>query len=117
MNRTTYDVLTQHLTSFGKGDLEGIMADYTPSSRVFTPTGLLRGTPAIREMFVAMLSEFAKPGASFDMLRQDIDGDTAYIVWKAETEDNRYELATDTFVVKDGKIVTQTFAWKLSPKH
>ena len=34
---------------------------------------------------MTLLSEFAKPGMSFEMLRQDIDGDTAYIVWKAET--------------------------------
>jgi hypothetical protein len=37
-------------------------------------------------------------------------------VWKAETADNRYELATDTFVIKDGEIATQTFAGKISPK-
>lgn len=116
MTRTTHDVLTQHQTCFGKGDLEGILANYAPSSRVFTPNGVLRGT-AIRDLFVKMLGEFAKPGASFEMLRQDVDGDTAYMVWKAETADNRYELATDTFVVKDGKIVTQTFAGKISPKH
>ena len=61
--------------------------------------------------------EFAKPGASFQMLRQDVDGDTAYILWKAETADNRYEIGTDTFVVKDGKIVTQTSAGKITPKH
>ena len=46
-----------------------------------------------------MFSEFAKPGMSFEMLRQDVDGDAAYIVWKAETADNRYELGTDTFVM------------------
>ena len=34
----------------------------------------------------------------------------------AETADNVYELATDTFVVRDGKIVTQTFVGKLVPK-
>jgi hypothetical protein len=50
-------------------------------------------------------------------VEQDVDGDTAYIVWKAETADNRYELGTDTFVVKDGKIAIQTFAGKISPKH
>jgi hypothetical protein len=44
-------------------------------------------------------------------------GDTAYIVWKAETADNRFELGTDTFIVRDGKIVTQTFAGKISPKQ
>ena len=117
MARTTQDVLTRHLACFGKGDLDGIMADYTAASRLFTPNGVLRGTGAIRELFVTMFREFAKPGMSFEMLRQDIDGDTAYIVWKAETADNRYELGTDTFVVTDGKIVTQTFAGKISPKH
>ena len=117
MNGTTHDVLTRHLTCFGKGDLDGIMANFTAASRVFTPNGVLRGTGPIREFFVTILSEFSKPGMSFEMLRQDIDGDTAYMVWKAETADNRYELGTDTFVVKDGRIVTQTFAGKISPKR
>ena len=117
MAATTQEVLTHHLDSFGKGDLAGIMADYTAASRIFTPNGVLKGLDAIRELFTALFKEFAKPGMSFDMSRQDVDGDTAYIVWRAETADNRYELGTDTFVVKDGKIVTQTFAGKISPKH
>jgi hypothetical protein len=117
MAGTTEDVLTHHLACFGKGDLDGVMADYTAASRLFTQNGVLRGTGAIRELFVTILSDFAKAGMSFEMLRQDIDGDTAYIVWKAETADNHYELGTDTFVVNDGKIVTQTFAGKISPKH
>jgi ketosteroid isomerase-like protein len=117
MAATTKDVLTHHLDTFGKGDLDGIMADYTAASRLFTPNGLLRGTGPIRELFVTLFTEFAKPGSSFEMLRQDVDGDTAYIVWKAETADNRYELGTDTFLVKDGKIVTQTFAGKITPKR
>ena len=48
---------------------------------------------------------------------QEVDGNTAYIVWKAETADNRFELGTDTFIVQNGKIVTQTFAGKISPKQ
>ncbi len=43
-------------------------------------------------------------------------GEVAYIVWSAETADNAYELGTDTFVVRDGKIVAQTFAAKATPK-
>src|SRR5260370_41415400 len=111
---TTQDVLTYHLNSFG--DIAGTMADYTAESRFFTPDGLLCGSEAIRRFFVTLFEEFAKPGMSFDMLRQEVDGDTAYIVWKAETADNRFELATDTFIVQNGKIVTQTFAGKISPK-
>jgi ketosteroid isomerase-like protein len=111
----TQDVLTHHLNSFG--DLAGAMADYTAESRFFTPDGLLRGPEAIRRFFVRLFEEFAKPGMSFEMLRQEVDGDTAYIVWKAETADNRFELGTDTFIVRNGKIVTQTFAGKISPKQ
>ncbi len=110
----TQEVLTHHLNCFG--NLAGTMADYTAESRFFTPDGLLRGPEAIRRFFVKLFEEFAKPGMSFEMLRQEVDGDTAYILWKAETADNRYQLGTDTFIVRNGKIVTQTFAGKISPK-
>jgi hypothetical protein len=48
---------------------------------------------------------------------READADTAYIVWKAETADNRFERGTDTFIVQNGKIMTQTFAAKISPKR
>src|SRR5712672_946162 len=102
----TQDVLTHHLNSFG--DVAGTMADYTAESRFFTPDGLLRGSEAIRRFFLRLFEEFAKPGMSFEMLRQDVDGDTAYIVWKAETADNRFELGTDTFIVQNGKILPKS---------
>jgi ketosteroid isomerase-like protein len=113
----TQDVLAHHLECFGKLDLAGTMADYTDDSRFFTPNGLLRGSEAIRRFFVVLFEEFEKPGMSFDLLRQEVSGDTAYIVWKAETADNLFEIGTDTFIVQDGKILTQTFAGKISPKH
>jgi len=51
------------------------------------------------------------------MRQRYIDGDYAYILWDAETADNSYELATDTFVVRNGKIVAQSFAAKITPKR
>jgi hypothetical protein len=41
------------------------------------------------------------------LLRQDIHGDLAYILWNAEPY---IALASDTFVVRDGKIRAQSFA-------
>jgi predicted SnoaL-like aldol condensation-catalyzing enzyme len=93
------------------------MTDYTDESRFFTPDGMLRGSEAIRLFFARLFEEFAKPGMSFEMVRQEVCGDTAYIVWKAETADNHFEVGTDTFIVQNGKIVTQTFAGKISPKQ
>jgi len=51
------------------------------------------------------------------MQHQSVAGDYAYILWNAETADNVYEVATDTFVVRDGKIVAQSFACKISPRN
>ena len=84
---------------------------------MFTSSGPLRGPDAIRPLFQAMIAEFAKPGASFNLKQQFIDGDHAYILWSAETADNVYELGTDTFVIRDGKIVAQSFTGKLTPKR
>jgi ketosteroid isomerase-like protein len=113
---STKDVLDRHLKCFDEGNLNGILSDYTPGAVMFTPDGLLRGADAMRPLFQAMIAEFKKPGASFTMKQQCVEGDYAYIVWTAETADNLYELATDTFVVRDGKIVAQSFTGKITPK-
>src|SRR6266851_998591 len=84
---TTQDVLTHHPDNIG--DIAATMADYTAESRFFTPDGLLRGSEAIRSFFVR----------------------------RAETADNSFELGSDTFIVRNGKIVTQTFGGKISPKR
>lgn len=109
-------VLEHHLASFGAGDLDGILSDYAPDAVLFTPDGPLRGHAGIKPLFETLLAEFARPGAAFTMKRQFVEGNYAYIVWTAETADNVYELATDTFVVREGKIAVQSFAGKITPR-
>ena len=108
--KSTQEILHNHLHSFGQGDLDGILSDYAPDAILFTQDGPLKGRDAIRPLFVAMLAEFGKPGARFSLHQQSVEGDYAYIVWTAETADNIYELATDTFHIRGGKIAAQSFA-------
>ena len=110
------DIVRHHLKCFAEGNLKGLLSDYAPDAVLFTPDGSLRGAEAIRPLFEAMVAEFGKPGAAFSMKRQAIEGDYAYILWTAETADNVYEVGTDTFVVRDGKIVAQSFTGKITPK-
>jgi ketosteroid isomerase-like protein len=114
---TTNAVLDRHLKSFADRDLDAILADYSSDAVLFVPTGPLKGPDAMRPLFQDLVSEFAKPGSSFSMQQRWIDGDHAYIVWTAETADKCYEFATDTFVVRNGKIVAQSFAAKVKPKR
>jgi ketosteroid isomerase-like protein len=113
---STKDILDNHLKCFGEGDLNGILSDYAPGAVLFATDKALRGADAIKPFFQAMIAEFGKPGTIFSMKQQLVEGDYAYIQWTAETADNVYELGTDTFVVRDGKIVAQSFAGKITPK-
>ena len=114
--QTTKDIVDQHLKSFSQGDLDGVLADYSPDAILFVPGRTLKGRDAIKPFFEVLIAEFAKPGASFSMREQRFEGDYGYLLWSAETADNSYESATDTFVVQNGKIVAQSFAAKITPK-
>jgi ketosteroid isomerase-like protein len=113
---STEAVVGHHLLCFGTGDLEGILSDYTAEAVICSPGGVVRGREAIAEMFRGFFAEFGKPGTTFNLQHKTYDGEIGYITWSAETPDNRYELGTDTFVVRDGKITAQTFAVKATPK-
>ncbi len=113
---STKDVIDHHIQAFGERDLNAILADYAPGAVLFTPDAPLRGATAMRPVFEALIADFAKPGAVFTLQRQHVDGDYGYIVWSGETADNTYVMATDTFIVRDGKIVAQSFAGKVTPK-
>jgi hypothetical protein len=63
-------VLNQHLKCFGKSDFDGVLADYSSNAVLFMPGRPLKGPDAIKSFFQALLSEYAKPGASFSMREQ-----------------------------------------------
>jgi ketosteroid isomerase-like protein len=113
---TTQAVVTHHLEGFLALDLEGVLADYAPDAVMIIQDGVLRGVDEIRPLFAALFAEFAKPGAKFDLKQQVAEGEVAYIWWVAETPDNTYELGTDTFFVREGRIEAQTFAFKATPR-
>ena len=70
----------------------------------------------MKQLFEAFFKEFAKAGASFNLIQRVVDAEVAYIRWSAETADNVYELGTDTFFIRNGKIVAQTLAVKATAK-
>jgi len=106
----TAAVVGRRLEVIGTGDVDAIMEDYTEDSTIYTPDGPVKGLEAIRVLFELF---FAGPFAevhSFDVLRQDCEGEFAYLLWKADTAAVEIPVATDTFVIRDGKIVDQSVA-------
>jgi ketosteroid isomerase-like protein len=114
---STREILDRHLTAFSKRDVKGVLSDYAKEIVFFTANGPLNGVKAIRPLFETLIAEFSKPGSSFNLEQYFIEGNHGYILWNAETADNVYEMATDTFVVRDGKIVAQSYTARILPKR
>src|SRR5512141_880293 len=110
--KETNAVLDNHLAAAQRGDLDAVLSDFSADSVLFLPQGPVRGIAGLRDFYKTFLT---KPPSGFPkafvLLRRDVEGEVAYIVWKAEPG---VRLATDTFLVRDGKIVVQTFAASLA---
>ena len=107
LTQQTEAVLAHHLQAMGVG-IEEILIDYTEDSILFTPNGPVRGLSGLRGHFEGILK--GVPSAfweAFKVVRQDIEDETAYILWKVEPF---IPLGADTFVVRNGKIKVQTVA-------
>jgi ketosteroid isomerase-like protein len=113
---TTDNVLDHHLDALLACDLDAIMEDYDDSAVLVTPDVTLRGLAALREFFRGVVTDLIQPGSQIEATTRVVDGEFAYIVWHGESQTHRFPFATDTFVVRHGKIVFQSFAGQVEPK-
>ena len=107
MSNPVEAVIRNHLQAARIG-VDAVMEDYTDHSVLITPDATYRGLAEIRQFFDTFLNRL--PGGFFDafkMIRQDVAGEVGYILWEAKPW---LPLATDTFVVRNGKFLLQTFA-------
>jgi len=113
---STEETLAHHQESLESGDLDAVMSDYANDSVVITPDGPLRGLSEIRQLFDKILNDMLPPGSEHELLSQEIVGEVAYTVWRGESENFNILMGTDTFIIRGGKIVCQTFAAQILPK-
>lgn len=114
---STADVLEHHLTAFGEQDISELMVDYTDDSVITSNVGTFRGRDEIQTLGEQLFAEFSQDGVEMTVDTQAVEGEIGYAVWHAETPDNVYEFGTDTLVVRNGVIESQTFAVKVTPKN
>lgn len=105
----TETVVRRHLQAFlEQQGLDAILDDYADDACFLSEGRAYCGKPAIRgffEEFVAALPPQAIDLFTLRSLR--VQGDVAYITWSAGPA---LPLGTDTFVVRKGRITSQTFA-------
>jgi ketosteroid isomerase-like protein len=100
---TTRAVLDHHMATLDAADVDGIMEDYAEDCVFISGDNVLRGLDAVRSVFARVPAGMA---SHMQMQHSICDGDIAYIVWTMPNGSK----GTDTFVLRDGKIVVQTVA-------
>lgn len=111
----TKRTLQNHIDAFGRGDVDGIMQDFADDAIVYLPDATLHGKTEIRPLFEHLVSQLP-PGSDLNFKRQVTDADLAYLVWSGESATLRVPFAVDTLLMRDGKILRQTFAARMEPK-
>lgn len=102
----TKNAFDHHLGAFAKG-LDELMIDYDEFSVLVTPDKTYSGLIEIRSFFKAFLDGAdEKFWSAFKIVNSTVTGEVAYLAWEAKPS---VSLATDTLVVKAGKISVQTF--------
>lgn len=110
--------LDHHLYSFGEGDVEGLLEDYTEESIIIIPNAIIRGLDEIKDFFINLTTEVLPPGCDFHLHGKVVEENIGYLVWHAESDGYKVPFASDTFVFDDdGKIEVQTIAFVLHEKE
>jgi hypothetical protein len=117
MGSGTEAVLARHWRDFCAGDVEAIMADYAADAILVTPQATRHGQTDIRAGFERLFTEMFPPASSTCQLeKQVVEGELAFITWTGESPIYKFSFATDTFVIRNGKIQMQTFAAVMEKK-
>lgn len=104
----TEEVVGQHVQALLARDLDALTSGYSDDAVIIINTSpvAIVGLAAIRQFGAQILEAYTPEVLStFKVGQQVIEGEIAYAVWSMGAA---IPVATDTFVVRDGKIVAQT---------
>ena len=110
MSQTAEKLISNHLQAT---TVEAIMRDFAEEAVLITPEGTYRGFDEIGRFYKQFLGGLPEGFfKAFKLNRQEVVGEVVFILWEARPW---VLLATDTFVVRNGKFIYQTFAAYTAP--
>lgn len=110
----TETVVRHHLEAFlqQKG-IPAIVADYDSAASLYTAARTYRRPAEIAEFFADFIDSLPRGAYErFALGSLRVDGELAFITWSIGAD---VPLGTDTFTVRNGKIVSQTVAIYRAP--
>lgn len=113
MTRPPDEVFEDHLRLRSRGDLEtDLERNYADDIVVLCELGALKGRADIRKS--ARRLGLQLPDAEFQFPTKLVEGEHAFLVWKARSQRFEVDDGADSFVIRGGRILAQTIFYRLS---
>ena len=106
--KTPQDVFDSHMMAVNTLDPSEVIKDYAEDALFITPDDTYQGHDEIFRFyndFLPKLEDF-----DFKTNKQETHDNVAYFLWHGKNKHMSIQLATDTYIIKDGKIKQHTFA-------
>ena len=113
---TAESVFQHHLEALGNNDLDELLKDYTEESELWTPEDAIVGLKAISTFYSYAFTLFPKDNTTLEIKKMIAKGNKLYIIWVADSPIVNVPFATDSFEIKDGKILWQSTAFQMVQK-
>ena len=110
MTDQTQAVLNHHLSAFVENDLDEIMKDFTEESELWTAEGPLKGLSQIQGFFSSMFPLFPTGQTQLNLTQMIVKDEMAYVAWNSDSPQASVPVGSDSFLVRNGKILLQTVA-------
>ncbi|MBL3547994.1 ketosteroid isomerase-like protein [Chryseobacterium rhizosphaerae] len=109
----TRKVFEHHMMAFSKGDVDETLKDYAEDAVIIVEgvneKGYVKGLKEIKKQFETVYKDYFPPATTnLKVKTVTIVGEVAYLTW----ETSKTDFTTDTYIIRNGKIVAQTFAAK-----
>lgn len=110
---TTEQVVAHHMQSGNDRNVEEVMRDYDDNAILISPDGVYKGKQAIRKSYEQLVAQGSDSIITAD--RKVFEGEVGYVAWSMNAGQGPAVHGSDTFIVKNGKIVAQTVTIFLPP--
>lgn len=106
--KSPQDVFDSHMKAVDTLNPDNVIADYASDALFITPEHTYRGATEIIEFYKDLLPKF--DGFEFITIKQETNDNVVYFVWHGKNKHIDIKLATDTYIIENGKIKQHTFA-------
>jgi hypothetical protein len=108
MITSTESVVQHHLQAVIERNLVNLLYNYSDASIFITPDAIFFGAEEIGNFYSALFANLPEGfNEKLQLNKMEVTGELAYLIWDSKPW---FPFASDTFVVRDGKIAYHTYA-------